>query len=295
MDRTKQTSKWIIDLVLLVVFLVEFYMDLTGVALHQWMGMTLAVAILYHLVTHWAWVKLVTARFFNQTSSRARLYYLLDGGLLAGFGTIIATGLVISTWLSLPLNNYATWYDVHVFSSIATLALLVGKLAAHWRWIVQNSMAIFGRGKPAARPAVPAAPAVQPINAISRRHFLTMMGGLTLASMVSIGTALNGATGASAVQATTGTATSSPATGSGSTGSTTTQNQLPAATATTVQSQSTSTATSAPTATQAATSTTASSAIPCTLRCNKGCAFPGRCRKYSDSNGNGRCDLGECA
>ncbi len=290
MARTKQTSKWIVDLVLLVVFLVEFYMDLTGVALHQWMGVTLAAAILYHLATHWTWVKLVTARFFNQTSMRARLYYLLDGGLLAGFGTIIATGLVISTWLDLPLNNYATWHDVHVYSSIATLALLVGKLAAHWRWIVQNSMAIFGRGKPAARPAVPALPAVQPINAISRRHFLTMMGGLTLASMVSIGTALNGATGASSVQATTGTATTSPAAGS-----TTTQNQLAAATATTVQSQPTATATSAPTATQAATSTTASSATTCTVRCNKRCAFPGHCRKYTDTTGNGRCDLGECA
>jgi hypothetical protein len=299
MVRTKQTSKWIVDLALLVAFLVEFYMDLTGVALHQWMGVTLAAAILYHLVTHWTWVKLVTARFFTQTSSRARLYYLLDGGLLAGFGAIIATGLVISTWLDLPLSNYATWYDVHVFSSIATLALLVGKLAAHWRWIVQNSLAIFGRGKPAGRlaaPAGPAVPAVQPINAISRRHFLAMMGGLTLASMVSIGTALNGASGASAVQATTGTATSSPAAGSGSTGSTTTLSTgQPAASATSVPSRPTSTTTSAPTATQAATSTTASVATACTIRCNKKCAYPGRCRKYTDSNGNGRCDLGECA
>jgi hypothetical protein len=269
-------------------------MDLTGVALHQWMGVTLAAAILYHLVTHWTWVKLVTARFFHQTSSRARLYSLLDGGLLAGFGMIIATGLVISTWLDLPLNNYAAWYNVHVFSSIATLALLLGKLAAHWRWIVQNSMAILGRGKPAARPVGTAVPVVQPINAISRRHFLTMMGGLTLASMVSIGTALNGATGASAVQATAGTATSSPAAGSSLTGSTTAQNQ-PAETTALSSSHPAVTATSAPTATQAATSTTASSAIPCTVLCNKGCTFPGRCRKYTDTNGNGRCDLGECA
>jgi hypothetical protein len=287
MARTKQTSKWIVDLVLLVVFLVEFYLDLTGIALHQWMGLTLAAAILYHLVTHSTWVKLVTARFFHQTSTRARLYYLLDGGLLAGFGTIIATGLVISTWLDLPLGNYAAWLDVHVFSSIATLALLVGKLAVHWRWIVQNSMVLFGRGKLAVRTA----PAAQPINAISRRHFLTMMGGLTLASLVSIGTALNGATGASTVQATTGTATSSPTTVSGSTGSAPIQGLPAAETAVaTEMTAPTATATTAPTATATQAAVTA-----CTVRCNKGCSFPGRCRKYTDTNGNSRCDLGECA
>jgi len=32
----------------------------------------------------------------------------------------------------------------------------------------------------------------------------------------------------------------------------------------------------------------------CTVRCRRGCSFPGKCRKYTDANGNGKCDLGEC-
>jgi hypothetical protein len=32
----------------------------------------------------------------------------------------------------------------------------------------------------------------------------------------------------------------------------------------------------------------------CTVRCPKGCSFPGRCRRYTDQNSNGLCDLGEC-
>jgi hypothetical protein len=32
----------------------------------------------------------------------------------------------------------------------------------------------------------------------------------------------------------------------------------------------------------------------CTIRCPRGCSFPGHCRRYVDQNGNGKCDLGEC-
>lgn len=36
-------------------------------------------------------------------------------------------------------------------------------------------------------------------------------------------------------------------------------------------------------------------ATACSVRCPRNCSFPGRCRKYVDSNGNGKCDLGECS
>ena len=35
-------------------------------------------------------------------------------------------------------------------------------------------------------------------------------------------------------------------------------------------------------------------AASCTIRCGRRCSYPGHCRRYTDSNGNGRCDLGEC-
>ena len=49
--------------------------------------------------------------------------------------------------------------------------------------------------------------------------------------------------------------------------------------------------TQAPAVTASSSSSTAST---CRVRCNKRCSYPGHCRKYVDSNGNGKCDLGEC-
>ena len=42
-------------------------------------------------------------------------------------------------------------------------------------------------------------------------------------------------------------------------------------------------------------SSTNTSTNTCQVLCNRRCSFPGHCRRYTDANGNNRCDLGECA
>ena len=39
---------------------------------------------------------------------------------------------------------------------------------------------------------------------------------------------------------------------------------------------------------------TSQPAQSCQVRCRRSCSFPGKCRRYTDDNGNGCCDLGEC-
>jgi hypothetical protein len=260
---TSQKAKWWLDAALFSIFSVAFFLDLTGLPLHQWVGLFGGLLAAYHLVTHWSWVKAVGARFFGKTSGRARLYYLVDAALLAGFAAILGTGLVISTWLNLGLTNYEVWRVAHVAASILTLGVAVLKIGLHWRWIAATLKG------PAVRPA---APLSQPALArpaagaklVSRREFVKVMGVVGITSVIAMGTSLSSL-------------------------------QLPQASAsTTTTSSSASSSAQTGTASQAAASSSAASTT-CVLRCNKGCSYPGRCRRYVDSSGNGRCDLGECA
>src|SRR5512139_1289238 len=114
MKTNKQKQHWLIDAALFGGFLLSFWLELTGVALHQWLGVAIGVGVGYHLFTHWTWVKSVTARFFKQTSHQARLYYVIDATVLIGLAAIIVTGLVISTWLDLALANYPAWKTIHL-------------------------------------------------------------------------------------------------------------------------------------------------------------------------------------
>jgi hypothetical protein len=259
MKQDKQKTNWLIDAGLFAGFIGSLWLDLTGVAAHQWLGLAVAAFAVYHLWKHWTWVKAVGGRFFGGTSGRVRACYLIDAGLAAGFAAITATGLVISTWLGLALPAYATWHAVHVGASVATLALLVAKFGLHWRWIVDVARRkVFGTTVRApVSPAVPAAvsPAVAPLG---RRDFVKLMAGAGTVALLSGVNAL-GAVKIDAVEAAPESASSNTA------------------------------------ASSAAASSTVASSGSCVIRCNKRCSYPGRCRRYTDSNNNGRCDLGECA
>ena len=48
--NTKQKTNWWIDLVLFAGFIVTFFMDLTGMELHQWIGILVGFRAAYHLL-----------------------------------------------------------------------------------------------------------------------------------------------------------------------------------------------------------------------------------------------------
>jgi hypothetical protein len=273
MKTNKPKHNWLIDAALFGGLLLSFWLELTGLALHQWLGVAIAVGAGYHLLTHWTWVKSVTARFFKQTSGQARLYYGVDAAMLIGLATITVTGLVISTWLDLALTNFAAWKTLHVVASIGTLLAVVVKIGLHWRWIVSTARRyILPKAVPAQRQPAPVAAS----NGMGRREFLRLMGGVSAVAVI----ALVGAVDALKQTVASSTTTDTPAkpTIQTTTGTTTTGTTTKPTTQT------------ASTPTLSAPQTDAS----CVVRCSNGCSYPGRCRRYTDSNNNGRCDLGEC-
>lgn len=253
--NTNQSYKWIVDVTLFGLLIVTFFLEATGVEAHQWLGVAAGSLALYHLVDHWDWAVATAGRFLGRATSKARQYFLVDAGLLAGFVATGYTGLVISTWMNLALGSYATWRLVHVVVSLVTLVLTVVKIGLHARWI--NAM-----GKKAVTGLVPGrstksgAPAAL-ARTNGRREFLQMMGVVSAAALVAFNqgaTSLNSET--QAVTASDG--------ATAYTGSTATMNS--------------------------ASSTNSS----CSIQCGRHCSYPGHCHRYTDQNGNGRCDYGEC-
>ena len=51
MKQDKQKRNWIIDAVLFGGFLGALWLDLTGVAVHQWLGLAVGALATYHLVS----------------------------------------------------------------------------------------------------------------------------------------------------------------------------------------------------------------------------------------------------
>ncbi len=293
MSKNIQKHNWLIDIALLTGFLLSFFLNVTGLPLHQWLGVGVAVLVLVHLYLHWDWVTAVVKRIFGKTCGRARLCLLLDVVIMLGAVVILETGLVISTWLNLDFYNFSAWVDIHIHSSLITLGFVVFKVGLHWRWIVTTTGKIFSR-KPGIRLQQPLRHAPVPVSvpastrSVNRRQFLVLMGVVGTASIVAASNVLSRV---KPVQSAALESTRIPAT------------SLPQVELGLAQAQGT----SAPAAEGMVTLPNATATplpqaaynIPvqstsCQVRCPKGCSYPGQCRRYIDSNQNRKCDLGEC-
>ncbi len=293
MQNNAKASKQVIGIILLLGFLLAFYPNLTGLDLHQIGGSVLGALAIYHAWVHRRWIASIANRLGEATAVRGQLFWLLDAALAAGFAAIVGTGLLISTWVGYAGAYLDLLIDVHVIGSLLTLALVLVKVATHWRWFVPTA-----KTEQRARvPAQQAAPSTT--QGPSRRAFLGLMGTVGLAAVAAGLSGLNRFSQQAVAQTNGAVAeTATPLTTSSTAALTATETTSISATTTkTVPTEAaesgTSTATSTATATATA-QTAASAATSCRVRCNRGCSYPGHCRKYADANGNGLCDLGEC-
>lgn len=293
MFNKKQNHNWFIDVVLLVGFLFSFYLDLTGVIAHQWLGLAVTLLAVIHLVTHWNWVKAVTSRLFSRTSLQNRGYYLFDLLLMLGFLLIALSGFLISTWLELPLQNYPLWSDVHTFASVITLGLTVVKLGMHGRWIVRTTRRIFA---PAAQPSDGKNPIPGLVPALAtnlnneRRQFLVTMGVIGLGSALAASNLLSRSVG-EASESLAALAeldeTELESLWNGQRPVTVPQKPGSPQAASITTGYGSDVLTSSENAEQILNTT-------CSVRCDRRCSYPGDCRRYVDQNSNRLCDLGEC-
>lgn len=281
--NNKHKTNWWIDSVIFAGFILAFFLDLTGLELHQWLGVLGGVFALAHLLLHWDWVRAIAARFIRPATpglkmGRSRLYFILDAALFAGFGAILVSGLVISTWLNLAVNNSAAWLNFHIYASLMTLVVTLFKLALHWRWIAQVTRKVLGTAPVSAAIPSPARLALAPVaasnNRMGRKEFLQVLGVVGAASVIAFSKAAAGLETTSSV-------------GGEQIASLDSTDQV-------VSAQSGTTTSSSQTETETVSVPAETATSACSVRCPRGCSFPGHCHKYQDSNNNNLCDYGEC-
>ena len=291
--NNKQKTNWWIDILLLVSFLINFFMDITGLIVHQWIGIVSFAIAALHLLLHRKWVKSVSKRLFRKRSGKERVYFSIDAIILLGFSLIVISGVIMSTWLNLILPNYNVWRQVHITSSITTLVFVLLKLALHLRWLEQTMWKLLHNTVTVRTRPVFVETTNDNLKRVGRREFLISLGVVSTASIIALATASK-----SLAESVTSFETSEPEVNPTST--TATATSTPQATHTTEATAQPTSTVASPTQNPTQTETpTVVNAVPltengCTVRCQRGCSYPGHCRRYTDANNNSLCDLGEC-
>ena len=126
--------------VLLLATLLSVYSPrLTGLTLHEWLGVSLVATLIVHLLLSWSWISAGTRRFADR-NARARINYVLNWTLFVLILIELTSGVAISH-VALPsvgvrTINDRSWRALHNGTLNWTLLVLGFHVAMNWRPLV---------------------------------------------------------------------------------------------------------------------------------------------------------------
>ena len=145
-QKPRKTSRTrinlLVDLAIFVAFLVAMDPRVTGIAIHEWLSIAFAAAIITHLLLHWNWLVATTKRIFGRVAAQARINYILNSLFFIAMTMIIFSGIMISEevlpLLGLSVEHAGSWRSLHSLSADAAVFILGLHVALHWKWIVKS-------------------------------------------------------------------------------------------------------------------------------------------------------------
>lgn len=106
-----------IDVLLFALLLLMLSPRLTGLGVHEWLGLALGIPVLVHLLLSWRWIARSSSRMVAGADLRLRINYLLNAVLFFLLVQEIVSGIAISQ-VALPAFGAAavddrSWRAVH--------------------------------------------------------------------------------------------------------------------------------------------------------------------------------------
>lgn len=137
----KNSYKFVLDIVLTVVFAYFFVPAATGLVFHEWGSVIIGLVGILHLIFNWKWVTCVSKKALSEgITGKARFCYVLNWTLFIDMLVILISGLFISK-VVLPYFRYfptVNWLPIHIVSSFVGLVIIGMHLGLHWNWIKQR-------------------------------------------------------------------------------------------------------------------------------------------------------------
>lgn len=141
--RARQRFVFYLDTGLLVVFLFLLAPRSTGLTVHEWLGIALAIPLLVHLLLAWSWIATAARRLRSPVRTRDTVNAVLNAALFVSAAVVVVSGLVISR-VALPLLGVDTiddrvWRGMHNRWTTLMMLSVGAHIAMNWRWIVKTT------------------------------------------------------------------------------------------------------------------------------------------------------------
>jgi hypothetical protein len=137
--RNRTKINFFLDILLVLLFTIEYEYHFTGLRLHELIGLAFAAAMLIHFLLHLDWVWSITKTFFRNLIHETRLNYILNAILLIDACIMVISGVLISRTLGLSFTLGRvlglSWERIHILSAELSLVVIAFHIAMHWKWL----------------------------------------------------------------------------------------------------------------------------------------------------------------
>ena len=129
-----------VDATCLLVYLVAANPAVTGIGIHEWVGIGVLLAFLVHVAMHVDWVVEAVKSAVARPSWARTGNLVLDALIVVAFMTVTVSGLMVSgavlAAFGLYADGYYFWDPLHATAAKVLLALLLVHVVAHGKWLV---------------------------------------------------------------------------------------------------------------------------------------------------------------
>ncbi len=129
-----------VDVLLLATLLLLFSPRLTGLSIHEWLGVSLGATLIVHLLVSWSWISSGTRRLVSGSNRRARINYILNWLLFVLILVEVTSGVAISRVvlpsIGIRTINDRSWRALHNLTLNWTMLVLGFHVAMNWRPLV---------------------------------------------------------------------------------------------------------------------------------------------------------------
>jgi hypothetical protein len=136
-----------LDILIFFAFVIDMNVHLTGLVIHEWLGLGLGVVMVIHLLFHWEWIACTVKKFLKTLRGLHRFKSILDILLFLDFAILGMTGVMISEvivrTLGVQTARDAFWRWMHVTSADWAIYLTGLHLAINWRWVANTLKRVY--------------------------------------------------------------------------------------------------------------------------------------------------------
>ena len=142
---SKAKKRMILDVFMTALLVFEMFYQLTGNALHEYVGFAFFACIIVHLILSYKWISsTVSSLGTTELNSRRKVLAFIAFLLAVDIVLLGVSSIVISnTFWNMGFDFSAfnpgdIWVPIHTATSYALCVIVAGHLASHWTFLAKN-------------------------------------------------------------------------------------------------------------------------------------------------------------